>query len=72
MFLIVFGLKDLFKRSPCILSFDNLDVKDYSCGNKHIAILLENGTVYSLGSNEYGQLGLGDKVPRIDPRLIYV
>ncbi|KAF5394800.1 hypothetical protein PHET_10133 [Paragonimus heterotremus] len=71
MFLIVFGLKEFFKRSPCILSFDNLDIKEYSCGDEHIVVLLENGTVYSLGSNEYGQLGLGDKISRIDPRLIY-
>lgn len=31
-----------------------------SCGLCHSVILTEDGTVYTLGRNAYGQLGIGD------------
>ncbi|PIK49702.1 putative E3 ubiquitin-protein ligase MYCBP2 [Apostichopus japonicus] len=39
-----------------------------SCDDFHeTVILLENGEVYTFGSNSYGQLGLGDTGNRISP-----
>nr|QBK90167.1 MAG: F-box and regulator of chromosome condensation repeat protein [Pithovirus LCPAC102] len=43
---------------PTKLSFNN-KVKQISSGNDHIMIIDENNEVWSCGSNEHGQLGLG-------------
>lgn len=32
--------------------------------------MLESGAVFSWGINKHGQLGLGNKLSRIDPQLI--
>ena len=36
------------------------DIKQIACGNYHTVILKNDGTVWSAGQNDYGQLGLGD------------
>lgn len=42
-----------------------------TCGNNFAIILTKNGLLYSMGtSNKFGQLGLGDKKPRLHPELI--
>lgn len=41
--------------------FEVEDIKDISCGALHILFLLNNGDVYGVGNDEYGQLGLGKK-----------
>ena len=38
----------------------NNDVKQVACGGWHTVILKNDGTVYSCGANNYGQLGLGN------------
>ena len=38
----------------------NNDVKQISCGERHTFILKNDGSVWSCGNNEYGQLGLGN------------
>ena len=38
----------------------NNDVKQIVCGSHHTFILKNDGTVYSCGNNEYGELGLND------------
>ena len=39
---------------------DIYDVKQIACGDYHTFILKNDGSVWSCGLNEYGQLGLGD------------
>ncbi|CAL1686165.1 unnamed protein product [Lasius platythorax] len=38
-----------------------------SCGLHHTVLLLQNGEVYTFGSNIYGQLGVGDLVAHAGP-----
>lgn len=45
---------------PKSLSFDIL-IKQVSCGGSHTLILSKQGELFSIGSNEYGQLGLNDR-----------
>ncbi|XP_043286736.1 E3 ubiquitin-protein ligase MYCBP2 isoform X2 [Venturia canescens] len=42
-------------------------VVQVSCGLHHTVILLQNGEVYSFGSNIYGQLGIGDLIAHAGP-----
>ena len=49
--------------SPCVF------VK-FSCGSYHTLGLTNDGTLYSWGLNNYGQLGLGDNEDRVAPELI--
>jgi E3 ubiquitin-protein ligase MYCBP2 len=46
---------------PKSLSFDIL-IKSISCGASFTMILSKTGELFSIGSNEFGQLGLNDKV----------
>ena len=41
-----------------------------SCGSKHTAILKNDGTVFTFGRNNYGQLGDGTDISRSSPTLI--
>lgn len=52
--------EELFKIET--FNDDDKKVIDVSIGSNHILALLENGDVYSVGSNDYGQLGLGTEV----------
>lgn len=47
-----------FLMVPKTLSF-NVFVKDIACGYNHTHLISREGSVYSMGSNEFGQLGLG-------------
>ncbi|KAL4472586.1 hypothetical protein ABPG74_018535 [Tetrahymena malaccensis] len=40
-----------------IVFFEDKSIKQIACGSKHSLVLLQDGTVYSWGSNQYGQLG---------------
>ncbi|XP_015762013.1 PREDICTED: uncharacterized protein LOC107341105 [Acropora digitifera] len=47
-------------------------INDVCCGNCHYLVLLESGQLYSWGFNDYGQLGLGNKMDSpMTPRLIH-
>ena len=46
------------------IKVDITDVKQVSCGFYFSFILKNDGTLYSCGKNNYGQLGLGDKTQR--------
>lgn len=35
-------------------------IKQVACGENHAVILTENGSVYAVGDNTYGQLGIGE------------
>lgn len=41
-----------------------------SCGFKHTIIIMDDGSVYSMGCNDDGQLGLGDRIQREEPTRI--
>ncbi|GAB6023050.1 hypothetical protein CHUAL_007142 [Chamberlinius hualienensis] len=47
--------------SPARISIlGNFPVTNIACGLHHTVLLLQNGDVMTFGSNQYGQLGLGD------------
>ncbi|KAL9594927.1 MAG: hypothetical protein Q9219_006758 [cf. Caloplaca sp. 3 TL-2023] len=41
---------------------DGADIEGMAVGEKHVVILTTEGEVWGLGSNEYGQLGLGQEI----------
>lgn len=43
-------------------SLNNISICRLACGNNHSIVLTTTGEVYSWGCNQYGQLGLGDKL----------
>jgi len=47
-------------------AMENQKIASISGGGKHLALLTEAGDLYTIGANEYGQLGAGDHVPRPD------
>ena len=47
-----------------------IDIIAVSCGGWHTAIVKSDGTVYSFGRNDFGQLGLGDTTQRTTPTKI--
>ncbi|XP_052792731.1 E3 ubiquitin-protein ligase MYCBP2-like isoform X2 [Mya arenaria] len=48
----------------------DVPVTQIACGMHHTAVLLQNGEVYTFGSNQYGQLGLGDTITRGTPTRV--
>ena len=55
--------------TPTLISGIN-NVKSIACGYNHTIFLLNDGTAYGCGDNEYGQLGLNDTNNRTIPTLI--
>lgn len=45
-------------------------VVQIACGLHHSVLLLQNGQVYSFGSNQYGQLGCGDILAKGNVQLV--
>ncbi len=43
------------------------EVKQVSAGSQHTLILKENGDLWAVGNNEYGQLGDGSTTQRLNP-----
>ena len=59
------GLKDTINRTTFTQITTNTDdIKEIYCGYDHTLILKNNGTLWSCGWNERGQLGLGDTTNR--------
>ena len=50
--------------------FVKITVKQVACGKEHLIFVSDCCQVFSLGGNNYGQLGLGDYVERKDPSEI--
>ena len=66
----------LKQRTPMMITF-RLDgerispiIKEISAGEKHVLILTENGVVYSFGNNDWGQLGIKNRISQYSPVLI--
>ena len=54
--------------TPQIVSgLNGKNVSQISCGNNHSAVVSSDGSVYTWGKNDYGQLGLGENS---DPMVI--
>lgn len=59
--------------TPRILeSLSGLNVSQLSCGGQHVAILTENGTVYTFGHGKYGRLGHGNEDVRTVPTRVHL
>jgi hypothetical protein len=61
------GHKDLTRLPPTELDIP-YKVKDVACGNYHMLVQVEHGTVYGFGSNRGGRLGL----PKIEKKNNYL
>jgi len=44
--------------------------KNIFCSDHHITVRTEDGSVYTFGKEDYGQLGHGDEMGRISPSLV--
>lgn len=56
-----FFIDDEKINSPYVINAASMaGFQTMSCGKQHVAILTEGGELYTLGSNESGQLGLGE------------
>lgn len=62
---------DETKRAS-IVEVVNLDIPvvDVACGGGHTAFLLNDGTVKTVGSNNYGQLGVGTTLEHMTPIMV--
>ena len=59
------GLGDTANRTTFTKIITNVDnIKQVYCGSNHNFILENDGTLWSYGRNDYGQLGLGDTTNR--------
>ncbi|XP_058809373.1 E3 ubiquitin-protein ligase MYCBP2-like [Phymastichus coffea] len=58
---------------PARVSFpDDNPVAQVACGLHHTVVLLQNGEVYSFGSNIYGQLGVGNLIAHAGPMHVKI
>lgn len=56
-----FENKESYSLPLLVNSLCNKKIKQISCGFFHTLILLKDNSVYSLGDNKYGQLGIGNR-----------
>jgi RCC1 and BTB domain-containing protein len=56
------GTRDDSCQPEPIKIFDSCTIQQVACGGGHTLVLLDNGSLYSFGYNQYGQLGNGTKV----------
>ena len=45
-------------------------IVELSCGDEHTAVVTSSGRMFTFGSNDYGQLGLGHTMPVIKPSCV--
>jgi len=64
------GIKSPSKIGTPIYVAISSRVKQAVCGVFYSLVLTENGDVYGMGNNKYGQLGLGHKINESTPTLI--
>ena len=61
---------DALYRTPIELPLPNVKFSEIACGKDFALLLTTAGTLYSFGSNQFGQLGHGDTNPRTYPTLV--
>jgi alpha-tubulin suppressor-like RCC1 family protein len=66
------GLGDTIRRSVphLIQSLSNVVAVAAAAGARHSLVLTSNGQVWAFGSNQRGQLGVGDLSPRLTPTQV--
>lgn len=57
------GLGDITNRHEfvCVILPENIQIKQVSCGSYHTAILANDYKLYVTGSNDFGELGIGQE-----------
>lgn len=56
-------------KSPAFVLIPSENAVDVSCGYYHCVVVTASGNVFSFGRNDYGQLGIGNKVHQNTPQL---
>ena len=51
----------IYRPVPALLGLDGSQIREIACGNVNTLILMQDGTVWTCGGNDYGQQGLGDR-----------
>ena len=57
-------------RPMRIDTLKDVKISNIACGDNHVLALSSQGTIYSWGENDYGQLGLGNTEPVSEPQEI--
>jgi len=47
-------------------------VRRIASGQRHMMFVTKSGSIYGLGENDVGQLGIGDQVSSVDPVLVHL
>lgn len=64
-----YATSEVHPKAVPIFSFLHIKILSFSCGQDHAIARTLHG-VYAWGNNQWGQLGLGDRLPRVIPSLI--
>ena len=69
MFILFFRSK-FADNAPSKFWIKRDTIVDLSCGDEHTAVATSSGRLFTFGSNDYGQLGLGHTNPVIKPSCV--
>ncbi|EDV21812.1 uncharacterized protein TRIADDRAFT_59918 [Trichoplax adhaerens] len=64
------NLKQFYRTPRQIKSLSKFAVVQVACGQSHSLAVINDGTVFSWGSNRYGQLGIDSNVSSVEPKQI--
>ena len=67
-----FGKSKFAENAPSKFWIKNDEVTLISCGDEHTAVVTKSGRLFTFGSNEWGQLGLGHNNNVIKPSCVKV
>ncbi|XP_002730519.1 X-linked retinitis pigmentosa GTPase regulator-like, partial [Saccoglossus kowalevskii] len=68
--IFTFGKSRFADNLPSKFWIRNDKAMHISCGDEHSAIITESGRLYTFGSNDWGQLGLGHMKPTTKPGCV--
>ena len=67
-----FGKSKFAENAPSKFWIKNDEIVAISCGDEHTAVATASGRLFSFGSNEWGQLGLGHNSNVLKPSCVKV